>query len=253
MRWIKRWTRSKPASDAGGFDAPIAPAAPFCAVGDIHGRADLLEAALARINVSCAGQTIVFGGDYIDRGPDSARVLHRLYAQQNKFPADVVCLSGNHEDMMLGFLDDPQRLHDVWLRNGGDATLRSFGVTPPEGAANPEQVTNIRDALLHAIGPELLAWLRNLPTLWQSGNVWVTHAGADPMVDMGRQDRAALLWGHPDFRKIPRSDGQWIVHGHTIVPEVRIRAGRISIDTGAYRTARLSVVCITDKGIEVLS
>ncbi|MCK8462877.1 serine/threonine protein phosphatase [Aliiroseovarius sp. S1339] len=252
MRWIKRLTRTKPDLDTANFDAPVQPGAPFCAVGDIHGRMDLLVAALDRINAQAPDLPVVFVGDYVDRGPDSAAVLRHLYELQDAAPDRFICLAGNHEDFLLGFLDDPFRHHRLWSKNGGDATLQSFGVRISVDAPSADEVENIRDQLQQAMGADLLAWLRELPTTWRVGNVWVTHAGGDPTVDLDRQDRSALLWGHPDFRKIARRDNQWVVHGHTIVPEVEIRDGRVAIDTGAYRTEHLSVVRITDGNIDVL-
>ena len=235
MRWIKRLTRKSSRPDAIAFDAPLKPDAPFFVVADIHGRFDLLESALRRVTESKEAIPLVFVGDYVDRGPDSAAVLRHLFELQSANPNQITCLGGNHEEMLLGFLDDPIRFHRLWLRNGGDETLRSFGVKLP-GADAEAEILAARDQFLKALGPDLHAWLRDLPLNWKSGNVWVTHAGADPAVDMDRQDRNALVWGHPEFRKRPRDDGQWVVHGHTIVPEVTTQEGRISIDTGAFMT-----------------
>ena len=251
MRWLRRRSRDMSKASASRFDAPFLPDAPFCVVGDIHGRMDLLTDALKRIAADWPDQTVVFVGDYIDRGPNSAEVLRHLYTLQSASPDQVVCLLGNHEDMLLGFLDGSLRDHSIWLRNGGDATLQSFGVNFSANLSTTDEVTHIRVCLQQAMGKELVAWLRERPLVWRAGNVWVTHAGADPIVDMDRQDRMALLWGHPDFRKLTRSDDQWVVHGHTIVPEVRCADGRIAIDTGAYHTGRLSVVRISGDGIEV--
>ncbi len=253
MRWLTRRNRNKPVMGTAAVDTPVQPDGSFCVIGDIHGRMDLLSGALARIAADCPGRPVVFVGDYIDRGPDSAEVLRKLFALHSADPGRFVCLMGNHEDMMLGFLDDTLRDPRIWLQNGAEATLRSFGVSCPSGATAAKGIGQTRAGLAHAMGNDLVAWLRARPLAWQSGNVWVTHAGADPLVDMGRQDRAALLWGHPDFRRIRRSDGRWVVHGHTIVPRVQIADGRVAIDTGAYRTGRLSVVHISGDGIDILA
>ena len=252
MRWIKRLTRPDPNRAADSFGAPVQPDAPFCVVADIHGRMDLLSTALDRAAAQWPHLPMVFVGDYIDRGPDSASVLRHLFGMQTANPDRFICLAGNHEDFLLGFLDDPQRYHRLWLRNGGDATLQSFGISGPLDGLSAGAVDLLGDQLRQAMGAELVTWVRQLPTTYRAGNVWVTHAGGDPTVDMDRQDRNALLWGHPDFRKLARTDDQWVVHGHTIVPEVLIRDGRISIDTGAYRTGRLSVVRIADGEIDIL-
>ncbi|WP_371168149.1 metallophosphoesterase family protein [Aliiroseovarius sp. 2305UL8-7] len=253
MRWIKGlFGGSKDSSAEPKFGAPIVPDAPFFAVADIHGRLDLLEGVLRQLEQVDEPHPTVFVGDYVDRGPDSAGVLRRLFDLQSAKPDQVVCLAGNHEDMLLGFLDDPVRYHRLWLRNGGAETLRSFNVMSPEDERESE-ILDARDELSAQLGADLRAWLSSLPVSWRSGNVWVTHAGADPAVDMERQDRHALIWGHPEFHKRAREDGQWVVHGHTIVPEVSTQEGRISIDTGAYLTGDLSFVRISDTGAAVIS
>lgn len=252
MGWLKWLSRNKPSAPAAKFGAAILPDAPFNVVGDIHGRADLLDQALEVIGAVSGATSTVFVGDYVDRGADSAGVLRRLHELQSNPTDQVVCLRGNHEDMMLGFIDDPAKYHRVWLRNGGDATLRSFGIELPDKALAEEDAFPLRDQLVQNLGADLLQWLHELPLSWQSGNVWVTHAGADPLVDMARQDRSALLWGHPDFRKVMRSDDQWIVHGHTIVPVVTTGEGFVSVDTGAYQSGWLPVVRLSNEGVRVL-
>lgn len=252
MRWFWQRNRHKGRAAAQGF-APIAPDAPFLAVGDLHGRLDLLEAALGRISGADHDLPLVFVGDYVDRGPDSAGVLRRLLDLQNTRAAPVICLSGNHEQMMLGFLETPHRHYRLWLRNGGDATLQSFGVPQPGSGATEAEVDALRTRFADAIGAQMQIWLRSLPQIWQSGNVWATHAGADPMVDLQSQDPHALVWGHPDFRRQPRTDGQWVLHGHTIVPSVHCQDGRIAIDTGAYRTGHLSLVRVDVGGVKLVA
>lgn len=253
MRWFTARSKVRPAREAvPGFDAPIRPDSPFCAVGDIHGRMDLLSDVLGRLALDGPDLPVVFVGDYIDRGPDSAAVLRHLCALQSTDPERISCLLGNHEDMLLAFLDGSLHDHRIWLRNGGVATLQSFGISLSAKSPAPDEVAQIRSGLQDAMGSELLTWLRGLPLVWNTGNVWVTHAGADPFVDMPRQDRTALLWGHPDFRRHARTDGQWVVHGHTIVPEVECRDGRVAIDTGAFHTGRLSAVQLSNEGVRPL-
>src|SRR6056297_3043779 len=89
-----------------------------------------------------------------------------------------------------------------------------------------------------------IAWLRARPLSWRSGNVWALHAGADPHQPLDSQGDEVLLWGHPAFRRSPRRDGQWVVHGHTIVEHPHTAEGRIAVDTGAYATGRLSAALI---------
>lgn len=249
MRWF--WQRKKNRAPAPDF-GPITPETSFLVVGDIHGCLDLLDDALGRISGADDDMPLVFVGDYVDRGPDSAGVLRRLRALQASRSAPVICLGGNHEQMLLGFLDAPHRHYRPWLRHGGDATLRSYGIEPPAARASDADVETLRARLAKAIGADMQIWLRALPQIWRSGNVWVTHAGADPMVGLEVQDPHALIWGHPEFQTYSRTDGQWVVHGHTIVPSVQCQDGRISVDTGAYRTGRLSLLRVGSGGVDLL-
>jgi len=211
------------------------PAQTLCVIGDIHGRADLLASALGR----GSGQ-IVCVGDYVDRGEDSAGVLRLLMDRD-----DVVCLMGNHEEMMLKFIDDPVRHGARWLRYGGLQTLASFGVTGVTETSEGAALQHAQETLVQNMGQDMLTWLSARPNVWQSGNIVVTHAGADPARPIGDQQASVLRWGHPDFGRIPRRDGLWLIHGHVIVDEPRVENGRVNVDTGAYATGRLTMVKIT--------
>ena len=217
-----------------------APKEPFVAIGDIHGRADLLKRALRNIKDT----QIVCVGDYVDRGDDSAEVLRLLYARP-----DVVCLSGNHEEMMLHFLDHPQKHGPRWLRYGGLQTLASFGVPGASEAASGAALDVIAEKLKEAMGEDLILWLRNRPVFWQSGNVAVVHAAADPAEPIDMQTTETLHWGHVDFESTQREDNIWVLHGHTIIDTPLADRGRISIDTGAYATGRLTAAWVSSEGV----
>lgn len=222
---------------------PPAPDAPFFAIGDVHGRDDLLARLLDQIARRDPGAPVICLGDMIDRGPASAAVLHRLRAHPK-----AVCLMGNHEKMMLDFLDDPAGSGAPWLRHGGTATLRSFGIeTAPERPA-AALAAELRDAL-----GDLHGWLRDLPLWWRSGNMACTHAGADPALPIETQDRAALLWGHRRFGERHRADGLWVLHGHVITPDPGWEPGRVWLDTGAYGTGRLSAAHVHPGEIALLT
>ena len=107
--------------------------------------------------------------------------------------------------------------------------------------------------LAQAMGDDLIAWMHALPSFWISGNVAVTHAGADPFRPVNDQPTRNLLWGHPEFEKTPRADGMWVIHGHIIVDQPRIEAGRVAIDTGAYATGRLTAAHISRGGVSFLT
>jgi len=226
------------------FDAP-APDVPFVAIGDIHGCADLLSAMLDKIDAAYGTSVkTVFVGDYIDRGEDSAGVLKIVTDRAAAQPDNCVCLIGNHEEMALNFLDNPAEHGQRWLRYGGLQTLASFGIGGVSETSSPNTLEAAAESFAIALGPDMVSWLRGLQVMWASGNVTVVHAGADPALPINLQAKSALIWGHPDFAKVPRSDGNWVVHGHTIVDAPQAEQGRISIDTGAYATRKLTGVVI---------
>ncbi|ABD56605.1 metallophosphoesterase [Jannaschia sp. CCS1] len=224
-------------------------------IGDIHGRADLLELMLELIDAHIGGTSaehpmLVFVGDYIDFGPDSAVVLARMRELQESFPNNVRCLMGSHERMMLDFLADPATRGPRWLRSGAVETLRSFGVptadleTSLEFDAFPKAAHTLRRRL----PSDTLKWLENLPLSWSSGNLWAVHAGADPGHDMDDQSARVLLWGHPEFDGGPRDDDVWIAHGHTEVETPKVTEARIATDTGAWHTGRLTACAVRPDG-----
>jgi predicted MPP superfamily phosphohydrolase len=241
---IARWSTRNRAGTANAA-ARLAPEVPFFAVGDIHGCPDLLHRIIrAKDALAMGGEPVVFCGDYIDRGAGSAKVLTRLFDAQQTQPDQVICLMGNHERMMLDFIDDPAGRGAGWLRFGGLDTLASFGVSLRQQQTDAEVAVAIANALEAALPEGMLAWLRGLPLRWSSGNVHCVHAAMSPRRTAQDQREAVLLWGHPDFLKTARDDGQFVLHGHTIVPQAQLSGSRISIDTGAYRTGCLSAVRI---------
>ncbi|MEQ3748532.1 MAG: metallophosphoesterase family protein [Celeribacter sp.] len=219
-------------------------------MGDIHGRADLLDRLLEKLHQQAPPDArLICVGDYVDRGEESARTLRDLHALTQQHPDHVICLMGNHEEMLLNFLDAPAQAGPSWLRHGGLQTLASFGLPAPapgSSGATPDTAAweDLRDRLRAALGPDLETWLRALPLRWSSGNVTVVHAGADPALPLEAQPAQALLWGHRDFTTTPRSDGHWVLHGHTITDAPQVQAGRIAIDTGAYATGRLTAALL---------
>ena len=218
----------------GAFPPP-APEGELAVIGDLHGRADLLARMFERIEAEQPDATVVTVGDYVDRGPDSRAVLEMVRQRPG-----LVALRGNHEAMMLGFLDDPELEAQRWLRVGGRETLQSYGITPPDCAADRAPAA----AALRAALGGTEDWLRGLPTSWRSGEVLVSHAGADPARSPDDQDEHVLLWGHPAFAQRRRRDGVWVVHGHNVVDSARARGGRVAVDTGAWKTGRLTAAVL---------
>ncbi len=233
------------------FTAPLLPEEPFFAIGDIHGCDRALASLLDGIDAHDAGgqSKIVFVGDYVDRGEDSASVLNRVFRMSQQSPDRVICLGGNHEAMLLSFLQDPEGRGARWLQHGGVQTLASYRIPGVAPRLTPDQLREARDRFRDALGAEMISWLRKRPLAWSSGNVTVVHAAADPAKSIADQEDRTLLWGHPAFASQPRTDATWIVHGHTIEPEVKVRGGRISVDTGAFATGRLSAALITQNKV----
>ncbi|NKX45458.1 metallophosphoesterase [Roseicyclus persicicus] len=246
-----------------GPETPAAPAAPDLprpasttyVVGDLHGRADLLELMLELIDghiggTGSADPQLVFVGDLVDHGPDSAGVVARLQELTRDFPDNVTCLMGNHERMMLDVLNDPVARGPRWLREGGGATLASYGIPTGalEAAAPARAWREMAAGLDAALGPDTRDWLESRPLSWRSGNLWAVHAGADPARPMAEQTARVLLWGHPEFGSAPRGDDAWVAHGHVVLEAPVFAEGRIGVDTGAWSTGRLTAVAIRPDG-----
>lgn len=248
-----KFGRKASSGSATGSVPDIAPDQPFLAVGDVHGRADLLERLERIILDQAPGLPAVFVGDYLDRGEDSAAVIELLMSASQQGAQPVFCLRGNHEEMCLRFLDSPVEHGARWLKFGGLQTLASYGVRIAGEVSNPDTLRRMRDDLALAMGDPVIDWLRALPVMWRSGNIHVTHAGADPSLSMNAQPDRTLIWGHKDFAEKPRNDGQWIVYGHVIVDQPKAALGRIAVDTGAYATGRLTAALISTGAVRFLS
>lgn len=236
-------------------EAPLGPlpslGGPVAVIGDVHGRDDLLEALLAQLAArpDADGMRVVCVGDMVDRGPDSAAVLRRLHQLETRPApfASLTCLMGNHERMLLDFLEEPARAGLRWLQYGGAETLTSFGLSPERmdrGIAAGDRLEALAQGLADALGPEVHAWLAARPLYWTEDTLWVTHAGADPHRSLDAQGAREFLWGGARFYDTPRRDGLWVAHGHTIVKSPVLEPSRIAVDTGAWRTGRLTAAVL---------
>lgn len=208
------------------------------AIGDIHGRNDLLCELLTRIGeddrgrATVARRVVVHLGDYVDRGPDSRGVIeHCVTWAHGAF--EPIFLLGNHEHIMLDFLDGGD-VFDLWTMNGGDATLRSYGVT----AAGAD----CRAELAAALPASHLAFLRRLWISVHLGDYFFVHAGIRPGVPLSGQTQNDMLWIREPFLDSRRDHGAVVVHGHSITASPTLRGNRIGIDTGAYRTGQLTAL-----------
>lgn len=217
------------------------------AIGDIHGRLDLLEALLAEIERDCKGcgeqpVTLVFLGDYVDRGPDSKGVVDRLIGA---FPpaTNTVFLKGNHEAMLLTSLSDPSAgLH--WLCNGGDATVLSYGLPVMMGRkAIWDDVTAATEAIRQfcaTLPKEHLRFYRDLQLSCRIGDYFFAHAGIRPKTPLDRQREEDLLWIRKEFLNSGQDFGAVVVHGHTPSRSPQEHRNRIGIDTYAVLTGKLT-------------
>jgi serine/threonine protein phosphatase 1 len=245
---------SAPRAKAQVFSAQMAPEQPFCAVGDLHGCLAQFEKIADLVAAQGMEKApLVFVGDFVDRGEHSAQLLQSLMPMQKAEPDRIICLQGNHEKMMLDVLQDPVKHGARWLKHGGLQTVASFGVQPVLGTGSAEAWQEMGQALRDAMGDELIQWVTELPLSWRSGNVFVCHAGADPLVPLQFQSPEVMLWGAGSFTQMVRDDGNWVLHGHTIMPEAVAQDGRISIDTGCYATGTLTCAKITSQGADFLS
>ncbi|MBW5438831.1 serine/threonine protein phosphatase [Bradyrhizobium canariense] len=215
------------------------------AIGDVHGRADLLQSLLTVIDADLARSAPkraiqVFLGDYVDRGPDSRAVIDLLIERSKSH--ETVCLKGNHEVFLLEVLKDPARLEE-WRRYGGLLTLVSYGINPTMNPT-PEQQIELIEGLRRALPPEHLLFLQQLRPSFACGDFFFAHAGVKPGVALERQKEEDLLWIREEFLESERRFGKYVVHGHTPVSVPDIRSNRINIDTGAYATGNLTLLTI---------
>ena len=208
------------------------------AVGDIHGQLHLLDNLLDQIVADSAqlsgfqNRVLVFVGDYVDRGPDSAGVIERLISGLPE-GFDAHCLMGNHEAMLLDILDDPTLL-GRWLMNGAEATMASYGVEAPSMDAPVTKFVQCRDRFLAALPSSHLNFLKTLPLSITLGGYHFVHAGVRPGVPLDRQARNDALWIRDGFIDSGEEFGCVVVHGHTPGREPVERSNRIGIDTGAW-------------------
>jgi serine/threonine protein phosphatase 1 len=223
------------------------------AIGDVHGRADLLKALLLQIDVdailypSCR-PVVVLLGDYIDRGPASKEVVELLSGQGHT--KEMVFLKGNHDTFVQRFLNDPAVL-DEWRLCGGLETLVSYGLTPSISPDFHEQKRLARE-LAASIPNRHLEFLKSLSPSYVCGDFLFVHAGIRPGVAIRKQTENDLLWIREEFLSCQDRFEKFVVHGHTPVRTIDIRPNRINIDTGAFATGRLTCVAIEGSGIEPL-
>ena len=215
------------------------------AIGDVHGRADLLAQLLAGIDDDIAAYPAprvieILVGDYIDRGPQSREVLDILVARSQQ--RQMVCLKGNHETYLPDFLRNPATLGE-WRCFGGLETLLSYGVMPSINPDKQEQ-RGLAAAFDRALPDNHRRFLASLRSSFVCGDYFFVHAGVRPGIPLSHQHEQDLLWIREDFLLHAESFGKIVVHGHTAVAEPDMRPNRINIDTGAYATGKLTCLVL---------
>lgn len=235
----------------------MTPERPFYAIGDVHGCLDQMRAALSRIDddieaMGIEDPALIFLGDYVDRGPATAQVIEELITLSLSNPNDVICLKGNHERMLLDFLDHPLKAGPRWLRFGGMETLESYGIANVPQDAGQEQLYEACELLWDALPEGTETWMRNLPLRWSSGNLHCVHAALDPSKPLHQQSQEVMLWGSESFLKTARTDENWVIHGHTVVEKPIWGQSRISLDTGCYFTGELTAAAFTSNTCRIV-
>ena len=234
--------------------AALPPGIRIYAIGDIHGRADLLRALLGKVDVDRKGRSVertiaVFLGDYVDRGPSSKDVLDILLDYRANY--ESVFLKGNHEKFALDFLQNHSVL-EAWRSCGGFETLLSYGLRPNFSSSANERLRLSRE-LAESMPAEHLSFLRSLQLYFQCGEFLFVHAGVRPRVRLKDQDEKDLLWIRDEFLEYQKPFELFIVHGHTPVRTPEMQTNRLNIDTGAFATGRLTCAAIEGSTIRLLS
>lgn len=225
------------------------------AIGDVHGRADLLEQQHALMEADFKANStpavhLVYLGDYVDRGPDSRGVLERLTGGISDF-VNVTLLLGNHEEMLLRFLEDPS-LGPTWRYLGGLETMHSYGldvgnVLKESGYPGLSQRFNAK------LPPHHRALFTRMKLSITIGDYFFCHAGVRPGIPLEQQQQQDLLWIRDKFLTSDDDFGKVVVHGHSPTDQPDFRANRINIDTGAYVTGRLTCLVLEGSSRRLLS
>jgi serine/threonine protein phosphatase 1 len=198
------------------------------AVGDVHGCRSQLEDLLGGLDLRPETDSVVFIGDYIDRGPDSRGVVEAVLDLRRRVPG-VICLIGNHERLFLDFLEDPGAAA-MFLGNGGSATLRSYALRAEDRPG------------IDALPEEHRRFFESLVLRYETERYLFVHAGLRPGVPLSDQDPWDLLWIRGEFIRSTASFGKVVVFGHTPFPEPYVDGVKIGIDTGAVYGGRLTCV-----------
>lgn len=230
--------------------APTAHRAPagerIYAIGDIHGRLDLLDELLAKIGTDDAARspaktTLVILGDLPDRGPDTRGVVERLMGLAAA-SSDIIFLMGNHEELMIRTWEGDRQVAGTFNRVGGKATLLSYGVR--SDVYDSWDLAELANQTVHYVPRDHIDFMRSFRDYYQSGDYLFVHAGIAPGIAIEDQDPIDLRWIRRSFLESTSDHGAMIIHGHTITDRVDERPNRIGIDTGAFGSGVLTAIGI---------
>jgi serine/threonine protein phosphatase 1 len=221
-------------------------------IGDVHGCSGLLEDLHRRLDRDQARQgktsaVEIYLGDYIDRGENSAKVISELL--KRAATRKIVCLRGNHENMLLSFMREPASL-EAWLRLGGGATLASYGVKL--GRSSDRHPRGIQTDLIARMPADHFRFFEALPSKLELGDYFFAHAGVRPSISLSAQTDEDLTTIRTPFLDHTNSFGRIVVHGHTPVLTPEFYSNRINIDTGAFATGSLTCLKIDGYGPQIL-
>ena len=225
------------------------------AIGDIHGRMDLLGEMHTLMSKDLQERPVprsieIYLGDYVDRGPEPGKVLDTL-SKDDPICSERICLKGNHEDTLLRFLDGDD-VFGGWKRFGGLETLQAYGIEKLPSVSDDDAAA-YRDQMLDVFPDDQRDFITNLPLSTSEGDYFFVHAGVRPGVALDRQEKRDLLWIREEFLLSTADFGKVVVHGHTPVEQPEIRPNRINIDTAAFATGKLTCLVLEGGDRRILS
>lgn len=213
------------------------------AIGDVHGRADCLDALIAQIDADDAARgpartRLVFLGDFVDRGASSREVIERAIAEAHRSEFII----GNHEEVMIRAWEGERESIKLFHRIGGRETVLSYGVDAHD--YDKLGFDDLTQLIARVIPAEHIAFLRGFADHYTSGDYLFVHAGIRPGIALHEQAPADLRWIRREFLDDRRDHGVMVIHGHTVVADVDEQHNRIGIDTGAYASGTLTALGI---------
>ena len=244
---LKALLRRKPKPAAPIDTATLPEGLRVYAIGDIHGRRDLLDQLLDRIMADDhsrgpADTHIIFLGDLMDRGPDSAGVIDRAIELSETLGANAHFLMGNHEEVYLAAAQGDEKLVRFFCKIGGRETILSYDISPRE--YNELSMEELAQRLPSLLPARHLEFVRSFKDRIVMGDYAFVHAGIRPGKSIEEQRSKDLRWIREDFLFDESPHDKLIVHGHSITDDVEECPNRIGIDTGAYMSGVLTALCL---------